>query len=256
MILTKIAKKVTRLIEAIESPRLFTVWRRGISVSGFLGLNRPWLLNANIKTVFDIGANTGQFASLIHEVLPEAFIYSFEPLEECYQKLKTKEREITNFKAFNIALGDTDGEIEFYRNEYSPSSSILPMADLHKQNYPFTDKEYLSKVKVARLDDIAKDLVIEGDLLIKMDVQGYEDKVIHGGRLLINRAKILLIETSFNPLYLGQPLFGDIYECLRDDFNYMGSLYQSQTISKIDGSILQEDSIFVRKPNILVQKLT
>jgi len=250
MILTKIAKKVTRLIEAIESPRLFNVWRRGISVSGFLGLNRAWLLNANIKTVFDIGANTGQFASLIHEVLPDAFIYSFEPLEECYQKLKTKEREIANFKAFNIALGDTDGEIEFYRNEYSPSSSILPMADLHKQNYPFTDKEYLSKVKVARLDDIAKDLVIEGDLLIKMDVQGYEDKVIHGGSLLINRAKILLIETSFNPLYLGQPLFRDIYECLRDDFNYMGSLQQSQTISRIDGSILQEDSIFIRKPNI------
>jgi hypothetical protein len=81
-----------------------------------------------------------------------------------------------------------------------------------------------------------------------MDVQGYEDKVIHDGSLLINRAKILLIKTSFNPLYLEQPLFRDIYECLRDDFNYMGSLQQSQTISRIEGSILQEDSIFMRKP--------
>jgi FkbM family methyltransferase len=250
MILSKIGRRIARIMEALENPKLFDLWRRGISVSGFLGLNRAWLLNANVKTIFDIGANTGQFASLIHEVLPDAFIYSFEPLEDCYQKLKTKERKIANFRAFNIALGDTDGEIEFHRNEFSASSSILPMADLHKQNYPFTDKEYLSKVKVARLDDIAKDLVIEGDLLIKMDVQGYEDKVIQGGRSLINRAKILLIETSFNPLYLGQPLFRDIYECLVDDFNYMGSLYQSQTISIIDGSILQEDSIFMRKPNI------
>jgi FkbM family methyltransferase len=250
MILLKLGRRIARIMEALENPKLFDLWRRGISVSGFLGLNRAWLLNANIKTVFDIGANTGQFASLIHEVLPEAFIYSFEPLEECYQKLKTKEREIANFKAFNVALGDTDGEIEFHRNEFSASSSILPMADLHKQNYPFTDKEYLSKVKVARLDDIAKDLVIEGDLLIKIDVQGYEDKVIQGGRSLINRATILLIETSFNPLYLGQPLFGDIYECLRDDFHYMGSLYQSQSTSRIDGSILQEDSIFINKSNI------
>jgi hypothetical protein len=146
MILSKLGRKIARIMEALETPKLFDLWRRNISVSGFLGLNRPCLLNANIMTIFDIGANTGQFASLIHEVLPEAFIYSFEPLEECYQKFKTKEREITNFEAFNVALGDTDGEIEFYRNEYSPSSSILPMADLHKQKYLFTDKEYLSKV--------------------------------------------------------------------------------------------------------------
>ncbi|RPJ77658.1 MAG: FkbM family methyltransferase [Alphaproteobacteria bacterium] len=253
MILAKLGRKIARIMEALESPRLFDLWRRRISIKGFLELNQHWLLNTDIKTVFDIGANTGQFARLIHEVLPDAFIYSFEPLEECYQKLKTKEREIANFKAFNIALGDTDGEIEFYRNEFPPSSSILPMADLHKQNYPFTDKEYLLKVKVARLDDIARDLVNKDNLLIKIDVQGYEDKVIAGGTELIKKAKILIIETSFLPLYVGQPLFENIYDSLRENFRYMGALSQSRNL--IDGSILQEDSIFMRKPNIAVQKV-
>jgi FkbM family methyltransferase len=249
MILTNIAKKVTRLIEAIESPRLFTVWRRGISVDLFGKLNKPWLTEAKIKTIYDIGANTGQFASLIHEVLPDAFIYSFEPLEECYQKLKTKEREITNFKAFNIALGDTDGEIEFHRNEHSPASSMLPMAELHKKNYPFTDKEHIIKVKITKLDDIVKDINIEDELLIKIDVQGVEDKIIVGGRNTIRQASILIIETSFQPLYIGQPLFEDIYDVLKENFLYMGAL--KQRLSKFDGSILFEDSIFIRRTGSL-----
>ena len=33
-----------------------------------------WLRDLNINTVLDIGANTGQFATLIHDILPEADI--------------------------------------------------------------------------------------------------------------------------------------------------------------------------------------
>ena len=83
-------------------------------------------------------------------------------------------------------------------------------------------------------------------MLIKIDVQGFEDKVIAGGRNIIRRATILILETSFQPLYIGQPLFEDIYDSLKQDFRYMGSLSQSQ--SQIDGSALYEDSIFVKKP--------
>src|SRR3954469_17925598 len=46
-----------------------------------------WLRNAGIRTVLDIGANTGQFATHIHAILPTAQIYSFEPLAECYRQL-------------------------------------------------------------------------------------------------------------------------------------------------------------------------
>jgi len=246
MILTKIGKKIARLAEAIENPTLFSLRRRGISIDTFLKLNQPWLLEANIKTVFDIGANVGQFASLIHEVLPTATIYSFEPLEDCCEELKQRMGKISNFRAFNIALSDTDGELEFHRNEHLPSSSVLPVADLHRQNYPFAAKEYLTKVKTAKLDDVAIDLKIEDNLLIKIDVQGFEDKIIAGGKNIIRQAKILILETSFQPLYAGQPLFEDIYDSLKEYFRYMGSLGEP-IIDRIYGSPLFEDSIFVKK---------
>jgi len=42
-----------------------------------------WLKGMNIRTVLDIGANIGQFASQFHRLLPDARLYSFEPLEDC-----------------------------------------------------------------------------------------------------------------------------------------------------------------------------
>jgi hypothetical protein len=46
-----------------------------------------WMRNLNIRTVLDVGANIGQFADQIHTIVPEAAIYSFEPLPECCELL-------------------------------------------------------------------------------------------------------------------------------------------------------------------------
>lgn len=85
-------------------------------------------------------------------------------------------------------------------------------------------------------------------MLVKIDVQGYEDRVIRGGQRVISRAKVLIVETSFQTLYDGQPLFEDIYDTLlKMGFRYIGALWQLR--SPLNGSILQADSIFVKTGN-------
>ena len=219
---------------------------RGIEVRMFESLNLPWLLNAGIETIFDIGANTGQFAMAIHELLPKAYIYAFEPLPDCFAELQTAMSGVQTFRAFNTALAERNGEAEFHRSAWSPSSSLLPMQQLHKQNFPFTAEESRETVKVRRLDDCARELTIEDAILLKLDVQGAEDKVIGGGKELIRRAKVLIIETSMESLYEGQALFGDILKLLQGlGFRYKGAL--SQAFSPLDGSVLYADSIFIRE---------
>lgn len=246
MLLTRMGKKVVRFIQLVENPRLFRLRQQGIPIDTFWLLNQPWLLKSNINTVLDIGANIGEFASLIHQLIHKAGIYSFEPLDDCCEKLRTRMGKVEKFEAFNIALADFNGELTFHRNEHLPSSSPLPMTDLHKKNYPHTTNDTVTKVKSAKLDDIAKDLKIVDNLLIKIDVQGFEDKVIAGGKNTIKRASILILETSFQTLYKGQPLFEDIYNSLKADFRYMGAFGNIRT-NKIDGSPLFEDSIFIKK---------
>lgn len=244
MLLTKIGRRVALYMQVLDSPKALRLLRRSISVD-FVNLNHPWLGEASIKTILDIGAGTGHFASIIHELLPQALIYAFEPLVGPYAKLKEKERRIKELTVFNIALGEANGEMEFHVSDYWPSSSALPMANINKENYPFTSGGYTRTVPAARLDHIAKDIRIEDNLLIKIDVQGFEDRVIAGGRDIVKRAGILILETSFQPLYVGQPLFEDIYDLLKEDFRYMGALSESR--SPIDGSMLQEDSVFVNR---------
>lgn len=246
MILKQIGQKVARIGDFIQEPHLLALRLRGLEVRTVESLNKPWLLNAGIKTVFDIGANTGQFARAIHEVLPEAFIYSFEPLPDCFAKLQETMDGVSTFCAFNAALAEKEGEAEFYRSSWSPSSSLLPMGDLHKRNFPFTAGESRETVQVRRLDDCADELMIESEILLKLDVQGAEDRVIAGGERLLRRAKVLIIETSMDSLYDGQPLFADVFKLLEGvGFKYKGAL--SQAFSKLDGSVLYADSVFLRQ---------
>lgn len=205
-----------------------------------------WLKEQNIRSILDIGANVGQFALMIHPILPNAMIYSFEPIKDCYEQLIINMKDISNFKAFNFAIGHENSETKIWRNEFSPSSSLLPMRNLHKLAFPYTKREKLERITVKSLDEIANDLKLEDNVLVKIDVQGYEDKVINGGHNVISKAKILIVETSFQSLYDGQPLFATIFDMLRRmGFRYCGNFDQLR--NPADGSILQADSIFVKK---------
>ena len=140
-----------------------------------------------------------------------------------------------------------------HRSDYSPSSSLLKMGQLHKEVFPFSAGEILETVDVNTLDNIAQELVLADNILLKIDVQGYEQKVIMGSRNILKRIKVIIIETSFHELYEGQPLFSEIYDILnRLDFVYSGSWGELK--SPLDGAPLQQDSIFIRKSSEIVAK--
>ena len=72
-----------------------------------------WLPTYHINTIIDVGANVGQFAQEIRLVLPQAFVYSFEPLLDCYHQLVGNMSGDQKCKAFNVALGDKEGGVSF-----------------------------------------------------------------------------------------------------------------------------------------------
>jgi len=233
-----------------------TLWNLVKKTFAFIGIhvrlvhpednNYLWIKECNIKTVLDIGANTGQFASWIHKILPQASIFSFEPLIDCYEQLIKNMKGIPNFKAFNCALGEQDSQCQMFRSEFSPSSSLLPMAETHKKVFPHTKNSIVEDIVVRKLDTVFNDIELEDNILIKIDTQGYEDKVIAGGKQIISRAKVVIAETSFEELYQGQSLFGEIYDAMtKMGFEYRGGL-DNQRKNPADGRVLQADSIFVK----------
>lgn len=204
-----------------------------------------WLQKFGIKTIIDIGANEGQFIDKISKILPEENIFSFEPLQGSFKRLEERASGKKNITIFNFALGDEEKETIINRNEYSPSSSLLELTQLHKNAFPITEKVREEKIFVKVLDRIVKDLKLKKKVMMKIDVQGYEIHVLRGAENTIKEVDIILIETSFYELYKNQPLFKDIYNFLSDrGFNYYGSL--EQLYDERDGKILQADSVFIR----------
>ncbi len=207
--------------------------------------DKNWGERLNINTILDIGANEGQFILEINSILPNRKIYAFEPIPDCYKKLvqKTGKLDVT---CFNFGLSDINGNIEINISNNLVSSSILKMEELHKKNYPNSEFVKKQDIQIKRLDDVLPDLDIKENFLIKVDVQGYENKVILGGKKTFELASAIIIESSFAMLYNDQWLFDDIYQhFINSGFKFMG--FTDQENSKKSGIPLFADSIFIRK---------
>lgn len=205
--------------------------------------SHKWLQEENFKSIVDIGANVGQFGKKIRLFYPEAKLYSFEPIPFVFEELEKNFKGDNNFKGFNVGLGDSNGTTKFYLNDFSDSSSMLKIGDLHKKNYPFTKHEQEINVEVRTLDNCLKQENLQKPYLVKLDVQGFEKQVIEGGLDIIRDAEMIISETSYKVLYENQVLFSVIYDMITElGFEYIGNLDQMN--STINGEPLQGDAIF------------
>ena len=209
----------------------------------WLGLGR-----LPIGTVVDVGANAGQFARQARRVFPAATILCFEPLPGAYRQLERwAGTQGGRVHAFETALGEDEGTAEIREHlDFSPSSSLLPVTGTARQLYPFVDRQETRPVRLDSLDRLWPTLPgRDPEVLVKIDVQGYEDRVLRGSREVTARALACLVEVNLRPLYDGQPSFDAIVRLLSElGHDYAGSL--SQTYAE-DGSVVYCDALFLRR---------
>ena len=207
------------------------------------------LKELSIRTIIDVGANTGQFSRSVMNVFPDVHIYCFEPLPEPFKKLSqwAMQQRADRVSLFNIALGDKVEEAAmFVHAEHSPSSSLLKTTKTAESLYPCTQKQAVSNVQVSTLDNWlnAQSQKLEQGILIKLDVQGYEDRVIRGGSQLFDLARACIVEIAFDKLYDGQATFAEVFRLLSEKgFHYAGNL--SQCYAR-DGHVVYIDAVFVK----------
>jgi len=203
-----------------------------------------------IRAIIDIGANQGQFAKMVLDVFPDASLYCFEPLPAPFNKLRLWAEQQRNRKivTYNVALGDSEGEAKFFNHiNYSPSSSFLETTEICENLYPFTHAQSCTIVKVTTLDRWFENEspFLSQEILLKLDVQGFEDRVIRGGQDTFKKAKACIIEVSLDKLYKNQATFQNLSNSLyKFGYEYAGNLHQFYAN---DGHVIFIDAIFRRK---------
>lgn len=201
-----------------------------------------------IRTVIDIGANEGQFARRARRLFPKARVVCFEPLRKPFARLEAwSRRSKGSVVAHRIALGDREGEVLMHRHlDHDPSSSMLRTTNLAVDLFPRLERQAAATVGQTTLDAAVRVIVpkIEPEILVKMDVQGYEDRVIRGGRATLGRARACLLEVGLVPLYEEQASFHDLVRTLSElRLLYAGTAHQ---VHDRQGRAIYGDVLFVR----------
>lgn len=174
-------------------------------------LNKSWFLHQDIRTVLDVGSNEGQFIKTALALMPDAFIYGFEPNPQAIQKLETTELNWQKVKILPIAFGSNKTVLPLNISKFSPSSSFLRMNEQHITEFPGTETEQVVGVTVDRLDNIVKSLeAASGPFLLKIDVQGFEMEVLLGATGIFDEISVIVCELNIAPLYENQYNFESI----------------------------------------------
>jgi len=186
------------------------VHRRTIHNSAELRLAHL-LREAGIDLVLDVGANAGQYAAGLRLFGYAGRIVSFEPLSSAHEQLSCAARRGGWEVAPRMAIGDVDREISIHLAGNSVSSSILDMLPTHESAAPGSAYVSSETVPMRRLDGVAGDYLAGArSVLLKIDTQGYEDRVLTGAAGILDRVAAIQTELSLIPLYAGQPLFDDM----------------------------------------------
>ncbi|QDQ42877.1 FkbM family methyltransferase [Methylacidiphilum kamchatkense Kam1] len=204
--------KINKLIKILTKP----VYWRGAIHRVAAGIEHEKFLKRLIdcKTVVDIGANRGQFALVARHYLPNAMIYSFEPLPKPASVFQSIFKNDPQVILFTGGVGSVVGKFPMNVSQKDDSSSLLPISKLQESFFPGTRKKEEVLVEIAPLDHWIKEDQIYPPALIKIDVQGYELEVLKGIKNFLDHFKYIYIESSFYELYVGQPLADDIINFL------------------------------------------
>lgn len=196
-----------------------------------------------INVVLDVGANAGQYGKLLRVSGYAGQIISFEPVNAPFAALSGAAASDPKWSAINAAAGAAKGEATINVNRLTEVSSLLTL----RQNvqHGFETATETQSISIVRLDDVFEQYVKANDrVLLKMDVQGYENEVLKGAAVTLKKIAAVQTEMSIVPIYSGQQDMCTTIGTLK------GSGFDLIDIANghrdTDGRLMEADGFFVR----------
>ena len=180
-----------------------------------------------INVVIDVGANEGQFGEFIRNIGFSGKIYSFEPVDTAFQKLKLASAEDKNWLIFNFALGSEETESYINVSEFTSFSSILTLSDYALEHWKNSRVDHQQKILIKKLDQcLLEGLIPTGErILLKMDTQGYDLEVFRGGHSALSDVSVILSELSLIAVYNDMPSYKESLETYEDAGFFVSGFY-------------------------------
>lgn len=142
-------------------------------------------------TIFDVGANIGDFTGEMLAFFPKSTVYAFEPIPETYKTLKRNLFANPNIHCFNQACGAKKGTVTMSAVALCGSNKIIRTKKTKKA--PNTQQ-----VSMTTLTEVFKKSNLNRIDLLKTDVEGYDLQVLMGAESLLKNKKITAVYCEVN----------------------------------------------------------
>jgi FkbM family methyltransferase len=152
-------------------------------------LRKTGLKNNVPIVLFDVGANLGDYSHAFLKKNKNVEIHCFEPSPFAFQAL-TKDLPQKNVYHHNVALSDSSGTQQLFFDFAGSGWASLAKRDLSHTGVRFDNSEM---VNVVTLDNWVSKTKIRPHLL-KIDVEGFELQVLHGGRKSLKFVNVVQFE--------------------------------------------------------------
>ena len=190
---TGLVRAYSHLIAGYKLCRATGNSMKGLFPESVNSMTAAWNFNQTLKskslppprTIIDVGANISQMAQLLTMSCPEQpKILSFEPNTLLTPRLGT---------IFRVALSNTDGEVSFYLPSNDDSWGTIEPGKENQQN--------AKTIAANRFDTLLnkgelKIADLPRPILVKIDTEGSEMRVVEGFGERLNLVDYLLVEVE------------------------------------------------------------
>ena len=215
----------------------------------------------DIKTVFDVGANFGNYSIMIKEKFPHTIIYAFEPHPKSFSILKTNTSKYENLFIYNVAIGnpvngaETIKLYDYSNNDGSEHASVLPDTFLYSWN---TTDIIAHEVELISLNDFCGTNNITEIDFLKIDTEGFELDVLKGIQEMLDKNSVKFIQFEFNAMNAGRVFFLDFWKLLSKNFYlyrlFPNGLYKIETYDPMFLEIFHFQNYIAVNKSVQLQK--
>ena len=191
--------------------------------------------------VFDVGANEGQWLAKVLACCPSACIHAFEPQASLAGQIA---RKYPGVSVNNLALADAVGTLELCDYAAHTGSQHATLLKGVIDGIHHGEARHV-QVPVGTVDEYCMQRGIERIDLLKIDVEGFELKVLQGAKRMLEERRVDIIQFEFNEMnVIGRVFLNDFASCLQGSHHLYRLLPHGLLPLRTGGHWINEQVVF------------
>lgn len=143
------------------------------------------------ETIYDIGANKGNWTKECLQYFSDATYYLFEPQQNLKKDIIEVMGDNKKYKLFSLGVGNVNGILNFTIHDRDDSCTFSYTKEEAKEQGLRQEE-----IPIVRLEDFIKEKQLKRPNILKIDAEGLDLQVLRGAESLLKDCEVIMVEVA------------------------------------------------------------